>query len=92
MATFSEGFLEALRSGIWLSKETTSKNWDNGKSLAIHNGKSEVEVAIGLAEASYYQGFLDALEWLLRDERVEELKKAASTVNDANIVPIHQRN
>ena len=92
MAAFSDGFLETLRSGIWLSKETTSKNWDNGKSLAMDTGRSELEVAIGLAEASYYQGFLDALEWIMHVDRVEELKKAAETVNDTNIVQPHQRN
>ncbi len=92
MAAFSEGFLEALRSGIWLSKETAAKNWEIGKKFAKDSGKTELEVAEGLAEASYYQGFLEALEWLLHGERVGELKNVAQTVSDSNIVPPHQRN
>ncbi len=92
MSAFSDGFIAALRSGIWLSRETAVKNWENGKAVAKLAGKDELETAIGLAEASYYQGFIDALAWLLHGDRVSELNEAAGSIEDANIIPPYQRN
>jgi hypothetical protein len=55
-------WLDALKRGIFGARKTTAKTWEEGKAYAKEHGITELETAMGLAEASYHQGFIDGME------------------------------